>query len=324
MSYKRAIALLTRKPDAKWLEFIYNFKHYDLFVIIDDNTQNYKKLYDVLYPRIKFIQIDNNDCAKNGFYDSSYATNLPRIVSWDKSLYYFSTICLDYDQIWFIEEDVFIYSENVLLELDAEFSEHDILSKNHNIKTDDKVLDWHWKHVYNKISLPWACSLIPICRLSSLLLKKIREYANTNGHLFFIEAMFNTLAEQNNMKIGGKDTGGKMEKFKLIDHMGNSENIVNAKNKMYLFHPIKDVSKHNVIRERLNTSQSNKKTVLNKEVKTKQPIQKLPKENNIETKIENNVYISNEKTITDFNILSYFFCENFITNNSSTIKISVK
>ena len=58
-----------------------------------------------------------------------------------------------------------------------------------------------------KIDLPWACSLIPICRLSAALLKKIREYANTRGHLFFIEAMFNTLAEQNNMLIGGKDTG---------------------------------------------------------------------------------------------------------------------
>lgn len=291
---RRAIALLTRKPNSKWLDFLYHFKNYDIFVVIDDNTENYKKLYDVLYPKINFIQIKNEECVAHGFIDSSSATLLPRIVAWDKALLFFSTKCLDYDQIWFIEEDVFILSENVLLELDNEFREHDILSKNHNVKTEDKVLDWHWKHVNGKISLPWACSLIPICRLSSVLLKKIREYANTRGHLFFIEAMFNTLAEQNNLLIGGKDTGGKMEKFRLIDHMGDSERLINDENKMYLFHPIKDISRHQIIRERIDKQQQTVKSSQNVEFKSSVQKPKI--------------------------IFNSFVADDFITRNSSTIK----
>jgi hypothetical protein len=255
---KNAVALLTRKPDVEWLNFLSKFKHYAVYVIIDESPklENYDKIYSKDYPDIYFIQLSKDDCLCNGFVDSSTATKLPRIVAWDKALFFFSRQCKEFDNIWFFEEDVFLYSEDVLLKLDEEFPEEDLLSKNHNIKNEDQVLDWHWKHVKGNAELPWACSLVCVCRLSKVLLKHISDYVKQYGHLFFIEAMFNTLAEQHHLRIGGRVPGGngKLEKFKLIDHMGDSERLINSDNKMYLFHPIKDVTKHQKIRDRLNIS----------------------------------------------------------------------
>lgn len=250
-----AIALLTRKPNIEWLHFLSTFTNYDVYVIIDEspNVENYDKIYGHQFPGIELIQISKNDCCGKGFMDSSTATKLPRIIAWDKALYFFSIHCRNYDNVWFMEEDVFIHSESTLIELDREFPKEDLLTKNHNIKNNDDVLDWHWKHVNGYIKLPWACSLVPICRLSNLLIEKIRLHAKKAGCLFFIEAMFNTIAEQNNMLIGGRVPGGNghMEKFKFIDHMGDGERFVDEKHKQYLFHPIKDVSRHEIIRKRL-------------------------------------------------------------------------
>ena len=255
MVKQTAIALLCRKPNNLWLDFLCKFENYDIFLIIDDNSEKYSIEYSDTYPNIHFIQIDNIECYKYGFTYSSSATLLPDILAWDKGLFFFSHICKTYENIWFIEDDIFLFSENVLTELDTEFPNYDLLSKNHNVKNDDTVLDWHWKHVYGNISLPWACSLIPICRMSKLLLEKISEYANTRGKLFFIEAMFNTIAEQNNLKIGAKENNSSMEKFKLIDHRGDCSPLITDKTKMYLFHPIKDFRQHKIIRNKILNKQ---------------------------------------------------------------------
>jgi len=33
------------------------------------------------------------------------------IIAWDRALYYFSVINKNYENIWFLEDDVFIYGE---------------------------------------------------------------------------------------------------------------------------------------------------------------------------------------------------------------------
>lgn len=327
--FKNAVALLTRKPDEQWLSFLSKFTNYDIYIIIDDNVENYDKIYGKDYPDIYFIQIGKDDCLFNGFIDSSTATNLPRIVAWDKALYFFSNHCKKYNNVWFFEEDVFLYSENVLLELDAEFPEEDLLSKNHNIKQEDEVLDWHWKHVYGRIELPWACSLVSVCRLSTLLLKKIGEYAKQHSRLFFIEAMFNTIAEHNHMRIGGRVPGGngKLEKFKFIDHMGDSEKLINNDNKHYLFHPIKDISKHQKIRDMFIddekptrvTDWTDAISVNNDLFCNPDKIQEIFSEEDDDTKVPN----QGQSTDINFQINSVFnYHDNFITNMGSTIKFN--
>ena len=59
------IFLICSKPNEIWLDFLSTFKIYDVYIIIDDNTNNYQQLV-LKYTTIHFIQIDKlND--KNEF-----------------------------------------------------------------------------------------------------------------------------------------------------------------------------------------------------------------------------------------------------------------
>lgn len=84
-----AVVLITRTPNIVWLNFLKSFTHYDIYIMIDDNSKDYKKIYQEQYPTIHFIQIDNDECQRNGFVGSSTATKLPPVMSWDKAMYYF-------------------------------------------------------------------------------------------------------------------------------------------------------------------------------------------------------------------------------------------
>ena len=246
MGYKKAIALITRKPEQKWLEFLNGFSIYDIFIVIDDNNENYSEKYHLNYPKINFIQIQNEDCEKNGFVGSSVATKLPPIMAWDKAMYYFSHIETAYDHIWFFEDDVFFFSETTLIRMDEKYEKCDLLTRSHTIKYENNLEGWwHWNQVAGNINLPWAYSLICICRISNILLEKVSEYANKNKKIFFIEALLNTLAIHNNLNVGTPP--------QLITVVqGDISPIEVNKDKMFfVFHPYKDINKHQEMRNNL-------------------------------------------------------------------------
>jgi hypothetical protein len=56
---KNCIALITKEPNLVWLDFLNTFKELDVYLIIDENTLNYKEIYNNKYPTINFIQLDN-------------------------------------------------------------------------------------------------------------------------------------------------------------------------------------------------------------------------------------------------------------------------
>ena len=56
---KKAIGLVTYKPNEVFLEFLNFFSHYDVYIIIDDNTSDYNDLKKK-YSNLFFVQIDNN------------------------------------------------------------------------------------------------------------------------------------------------------------------------------------------------------------------------------------------------------------------------
>jgi hypothetical protein len=180
-----AVVLITRTPNIVWLNFLKSFTHYDIYIMIDDNSKDYKKIYQEQYPTIHFIQIDNDECQRNGFVGSSTATKLPPVMSWDKAMYYFSHLETRYEHMWFFEDDVFLFSESTLLKIDEKYKNCDLLTRSHTIKYENNMEGWwHWNQVLGKIDLPWAYSLICICRVSALLLTKVREYANTRKFIF--------------------------------------------------------------------------------------------------------------------------------------------
>lgn len=241
-----AVVLITRKPNIVWLDFLKSFTRYDIYIMIDDNSEDYKKIYQEQYPTIHFIQIDNDECQRNGFVGSSTATKLPPVMSWDKAMYYFSHLETRYEHMWFFEDDVFLFSEFTLLKIDEKYKNCDLLTRSHTIKYENNMEGWwHWNQVLGKIDLPWAYSLICICRVSALLLVKVREYANSRKTIFFIEALLNTLAIHNNLAVGTPP------QFITVVQ-GDIPPIEVTQDKMfYVFHPYKAVENHPELRKLL-------------------------------------------------------------------------
>jgi hypothetical protein len=241
---KIAIALLTVQPNKIWLDFLLTFiNDYDVYIFIDDNNFNITEFKNN-YSNLNFIQIDNHEATINGYSNSSYIIKTDPI-SWDKALYYFTLVNKNYDNVWFIEDDVFIHSVKNILKLDNKYTKTDLIVKSNNINPDGKSSNWnHWNQVNNTLSLPWSMSMVCICRLSKELLIKINDFTKIHKKLNFIEFLFNTLAIHNNLTI---DNPTEFEPVIFrknwdIDHINVEQ----------LYHPIKNINHHEYIRKNYN------------------------------------------------------------------------
>jgi hypothetical protein len=79
--------------------------------------------------------------------------------------------------------------------------------------------------------------------MSKSLLEKIKEYKQSRGHLFFIEAMFNTIAHHCGMNI--QNPG------ELTTIHWNTTWDIQAIDKRFLYHPIKCIEDHHYIRDKV-------------------------------------------------------------------------
>ena len=140
------------------------------------------------------------------------------------------------EYVWFLEDDVFIMNEEILLQIDEESGNADLVCAFDEMnETGDISKGWnHWVNVIHKIGTPWAHSLISCCRLSKRLLQKVDEYVKDRP-LMFIEALFSTLAHHYDYKIYNS------EKMKTItyDKKWELEDIL--KNPNYIYHPVKSM-----------------------------------------------------------------------------------
>ena len=61
-----ALCLITYKPDEKreYLKFLNTFEHFDIYVIIDDNSTNYEDIKKQ-FTKINFIQIGDSIITTN-------------------------------------------------------------------------------------------------------------------------------------------------------------------------------------------------------------------------------------------------------------------
>jgi hypothetical protein len=196
---KHIICFLTVRPCKLFYDFCKKLKNdvYDIYIVIDDN--------DYVIPEydgdIPIIKLDNRQCEDRGFKSTVLWLN-NKACSRDKALYYFCTNDIDYDYIWFIEEDVFIPTIDTIQNIDKKYVDGDLLVSSHTI-FNEKKYDWHWKHIYTqiKIDLPYAIAMICAIRCSKLLVHHIYEYAMKYNNLFMDEAFFNTLALQHNLNV---------------------------------------------------------------------------------------------------------------------------
>jgi hypothetical protein len=198
--YMNIICLLSVRPCIQTYNFFKDIKlnsSYEVFIVIDDNTYDIPG-YDGI---VKVIKIDNIECEQNGF--KSCVLWLNNIAcSRDKALYYFTKEDIDYNHIWFVEEDVFIPSIQTIERIDNKYPTGDLLCREHLILRERRNY-WHWGHVFNqiRIPLPYASSMICAIRCSKKMLNSIQRYAKEHNNLFLDETLFNTLALYNNLDV---------------------------------------------------------------------------------------------------------------------------
>jgi hypothetical protein len=147
--------------------------------------------------------MDNAEAEREGFKNCVQC--LPnKACSRDKALYYFARTDQSYEQIWFIEEDVFVPTVTTISDIDAKYPEGDLLTSSHS--TDAETRNWpHWKHIVQtngiKLPPPYARSMICAIRVSRAMLCAVDAYATAHNNLFMDEVLFNTLAIHNNLSV---------------------------------------------------------------------------------------------------------------------------
>ena len=152
------------------------------------------------------VVISDSTCVEAGFQNCMVTGQKVNTVlsknpiSYDKMLFYFCRRELSIDFLFVFEDDVFIQSVETVANLMNGSSDFDLVTPN-NFYKDDKVYDWHWNSVLDKIDPPYYFSMVSAFGLSRNLLNVIDEYVKKNNTLFFTEVMFNTLAMQNNLSV---------------------------------------------------------------------------------------------------------------------------
>lgn len=227
---------LTVTPSEKFYNFIKKLPDINnIYICIDNNHYNIPN-YD---GKIKIIKIDNNESISNGFHSTltSFGEHWTgRAGSRDKALYYFYKNDINYDYMWFIEEDVFIPTIETIKNIDIKYPDNDLLVSTNNIIY-QKHTDWQWclvnRQLNGKLSLPYSNAMICAIRCSKKLLECIFNYALKYNTLFMDEVMFNTLALHNNLNV--KD----IEELKTIVWRKKwTKNEININN---LYHPVKSI-----------------------------------------------------------------------------------
>lgn len=243
---KRALAFITYKPKIQFLDFINILTNsYTIYLIIDDEKTNWSTVLKSKYPNIIFIQIISKECYKFGYKNLNFI-GIKKIVSgWDKAIFYFCKINKEvnsYEFIWFIEDDVFLYDVNTLLNIDNKYSGIDLLSQ----KCEEAINynDWLWRDIFMTFSKPWYNSMCCSIRVTNKMLQAIKDYVKNIRSMHFLEAFFPTIAVKYNLSIANPS---EMETI-IYRYEWQQEEL----NKTNLFHPIKDINKQIIYRNNIN------------------------------------------------------------------------
>lgn len=234
------ICLLTRKIDPIWLDFLQGFSKYRIIIVVDDNSENYAEQNK--NTNVKIVQLSNEICREHGYTNCNSCVGFNEIISWDKALYYFNHMDVDNDgDIWFIEDDVFFMDEDTLVNIDKQYPTSDLLTSFHETNHSGEMYSWnHWVNVVGRIDLPWSHSMVCACRMSRRLLGAVDEYVKKRGQLYFIESIFNTLAQHHNMQIDNP--------IELSTVHWNTNWDKNNIDDTKVYHPFKNIEDHMFIR----------------------------------------------------------------------------
>lgn len=240
----KAISIISKDLKFEWIYFLQNFKNYDLFIVIDDNVMDYQTIYQEKYKNIHFIQIEPEECQQKNYKNTSTLTIHKEICGWDKALYYFTHVNKKYEHVWFIEDDVFFHGEQTLINLDKAYENTDIICNSNFEKA--KLNEWMWSSIDIQLPYPYYCGMMCGIRVSKKMLEAISDYAEKNKTLFFLEALFPTIAEHYSLT--------HIQPEEIVSITYKNQWSMNDYNKTGLFHPVKQIEQHNHIRNFLDFS----------------------------------------------------------------------
>lgn len=188
------------------------------------------------------IQIPDELCASHGYINSNTSdqtkTHIQKNpIAWDKVLYWLSL--RSFDKCFILEHDVFVPDKQILqklLKLDF-----DLCARSNN-KRIGQHQDWHWSSIDKAIEPPHYYSMVSAVGISERLLNKITNHVQINKTLFHIEALFNTIANQNQLKVITPKV------LSPVVAMGSWELPVMKLYPVRLYHPVKEVHLHHYYR----------------------------------------------------------------------------
>ena len=248
MNTTKAVCLVTLIPNKIWCDFLtsFNTSTYTIYVVVDDNNFDLSQ-FITEYDTITFIQVENKKCSTCGYVDTSFT--LKKLISgWDKALYYFGIENKIHDHIWFMEDDVFFYNALTLEAIDCQYTDGDLLSNCYEENVNGDRNTWHWRMInIRQYPPPYYNSMVCVVRISRKMMNCINNYASSYKTLFFLEALFPTIAIKNNLKYICP------VEFRNIHYREfNRENI----NGIDLYHPVKDLNHHILFRNELDICRS--------------------------------------------------------------------
>ena len=258
-----AIVFLCKDLSRSLCEFANKVQNYGFNVlVIVDNKYSLSQMTTT--DKFNCCVVDDEVCEKSGYVGCNITgseTHIKKkVIAWDKFLY---VVCeSDYANTkfpfyWVFEEDVFIPSVDTIKNLNEKYSKNDLVCAN-NFHKSYEANDWHWPKIVDKINPPYFHSMVSGCGISSNLLSEIKRFVNDKKTLFHIEAMFNTLAMQNKLNVADP------LEFKSVVWMGDwglDEFLLLPNN---VFHPVKDISNHERLRQEIKEAKESKYKPKNK------------------------------------------------------------
>ena len=243
---KNAVCIICKSPpDFSLIEFYNSFNNYDVYMVFDDNKEDYTTLIKKNHPDLKihFIQMDEMKCQEAGIqYAADVGNKIGKGFGWEKGIYNFTIVNTDYNHVWLLEEDVFMFDESTLINIDEKYGDKDILCN--SSFEEGKLDEWLWKYISIPFNPPYYCGMMCACRLSKKYLKIIKDYASYHKTLFFIEAFFPSLAKYSNLDVVANPD-------ELLTITYREDFSLDKYNKTNLFHPCKDVTKYSYLRHYL-------------------------------------------------------------------------
>ncbi len=235
MLFDCSIYFLCKKPNEDLIEFskeILSQNFCNVFIVIDDNSFDFK---DEI-----FLQFDNKLCIDKNYINLNASISTGP-TAWNKVLYHLCEQSNDNFSI-IIEDDVFIPSIDSLKKL-LSYSDYDLVTPFNRKKKEYISNDsWIWKDVIDKIDEPYFYSMVCVMGISRNLLNVIKNYVIEKKTCFYLEVFFNTLANQNSLKVL---TPPELSTI-IYDIDWTDDEMIEKPNN--LFHPLKDFNKHKILR----------------------------------------------------------------------------